>query len=349
MQAAISSAPKPKVLGLLLLLLQWVSYREGELVMDSTNVANVLAALLKEPELTEDEQESVSKATATLMTSTKVSLPLEQTSRLGNLMYATRWKPQIVLDFTLAVASHGLFESHLLPHYTTFCHSMGKLGRPEQAQVLHSLARLVSLKQPIPKCGNDVDSSQVYPVEFSFAARKAPNVKTVPQIIQSILESSVEDAVSEDFHLYVNALVCLPHVRPMDSAKAATLLSGIVRQIAELVDGSSSDEPKTKRARRKAPRPTDFIERLGFVLSLALLGIRHFSSLREDVPWSVVKCIFINESTSQNVFYLRAADFYFTSLFGSGDDELFSTDMLTQLYDVMGQNIYSPFREVSSP
>ena len=310
-------------------------------------MANLLSCLLKEPALTEEEQQTVSKATAVLMMSAKILLPLEQTSRLGNLVYASRWTAQVVLDFTLAVASHNLFESHLLPHYVTFCHSMGKLGRPEKAQALQSLARLIASKRPMPKCGYDVDDSKIYPIDFSFAARKAPSVQSIPQFVQSVLESDVADMAAEEFHLYVDALVCLPHVRPMDASKATALLCKIIRDIAALMCTLSTEEPQTKRAKRKVVRPADFAEKLGFVLSLAILGIRHFSSnLTEDVPWSVMKSIVLEESTSQNVFYLRAADFYLTSLHGTDDGELFSLEMLTQLYDVIGQNIYSPFREV---
>lgn len=341
----INSSAKPGVVGLLVLLLKWISFKEGELVTDSSSVANLLATLVKESDLEEDEQLNTSKAIAALMTLPKISLPLELVSRLVNLVYSSPWKPTIVLEFTLAIASNGLFESHVLPNYTTFCHKLAQTGSANQALILSNLARLVAQKRPLPTNGYDIDGNKTYPIEFSFALRKTPGKTTIPQVIQTILESSVDSMVSEDFHLFVNALVCLTHVRPLERSHGVGVLKKIVYEIAELVEGLSEEEPKAKK--KKTKRPPDFVEKLGFVLSLSMLAIRQFSSnLKEDVPWSVIKSAFLNEVASRNLFYLRAADFYFTAMHEIDDGEFFTLEMLTQLYDVFGVNIQSPFREV---
>jgi hypothetical protein len=344
LQAAIDSSKRPGALGLLLLFQQWVEFREGELITDTLAVSKTLVALLNDQQLDETEQQSVSVTVAELMKSTKVSLPIEQTSKLGHLVFAYHWKPEIVLEFTLQVSTYGFFESHLLPHYITFCHSLGKKDRETRSQLLKNLASLISIKASLPKNGNDMDNFKIYPLEFTFAMRKSSDTDSVPHLIQTILEENLEVMINEDFQTYVNALVCLPHLRPIDSVKAIKVLKKIVKEIADTVE-SNAEEPHTKRA--KTTRPVDYSERLGLVLSLAILGIRHFSSnLEKDVPWQMIKSAFLNETMSTSLFYLRAADFYLTSLHESGNEDTFSLQVLCQVYDVIGQNLGSPYHEV---
>ena len=330
---------------MLLLFQQWVDYREGELVIDTISVSKTLISLLNEQDLYEKEQKSVSVTVAMLMKSTKVSLPIEQTSKLGHLIYAYHWKPEIVLEFTLQVSTYGFFESHLLPHYISFCHSLSKKDRDLRSHLLKNLASLISVKASLPKSGNDMENFKIYPLEFTFAMRKSSDTESVPHnLIQSILERNLETMINEDFQTFVNALVCLPHIRPIDSVKAIKVLKKIIQGIADTVE-TNAEEPHTKRA--KTDRSIDFSERLGLALSLAILGIRHFSSnLEKDVPWQMIKSAFLNETMSTSLFYLRAADFYLTSLHETGNEDIFSLQVLCQVYDVIGQNLGSPYHEV---
>ena len=332
-------------MGLLILFQQWVDQKDGELVTDTLAVSNTLVSLLTEEGLIEEEQKCISSTVAGLMKSPN-KLPIEQTSRLGQLAYAENWKPEIVLDFTLQVSSHGLFESHLLPHYISFCHSLCKKDQNARSLLLKNLASLISVKGCLPKTGLDIGNFKIYPMEFTFAMRRSSDVDSVPHLIQSLLEGNIETMVSDNFPMYVNAIVCLPNIRPIDSSKAMKILKKIIKDIASIVDASNAEEPQTKRA--KTNRPVDFSERLGLILSLAILGVRHFSSnLNEDVPWKIIKSAFLNDAMSTSLFYLRAADFYLTSLHELGNEDIFSLDVLCQVYDVIGKNLGSPYHEVN--
>lgn len=326
---------------------QWINYREGELITDVHNVSNALANLLSEEALSEQEQETVSLTVATLINSAKAQLSLEQISRLGQLSYSNHWKPDTVLDFTLRVCSHGHFDSHILPHYLTYCHSLCKQDHQRHAIVLKSIAKLVTAKAPLPKNGNDIQHFKVYPLEFTFAMRKASETTSVPHLIQTILEKNLETMVIEDFQTYVNALVCLRNVRPVESAKTIKTLKRIITEITAIVEALSSEEPQLKRM--KNSRPSDFPERLGLILGLAILCARHFSSnLKEDLPWAAIKSALLNDTVSSSVFYLRATDFYFTSLRDLECADVFSLETLRQVYDSIGQNIASAYHEVIS-
>lgn len=329
----------------LTLFLQWISFKDGELVNDNAAITNTLASLLNE-KLSEEEQETVASICSTLIMSPKSPLSLEQIARLGTLIYRSSWKPKIVLDFTLKVATNSVFESHLMQHHMTFCHSIGQLNLQEHMQLLDSLARLAIIKNPLPQSGYDIDSYKTYPLDFSFAMRKMPNIQSVPHLIKSLLESSVEQMICENLSFYVNALICLPNVRPIQPIEATEILQRIIQEIAEITKNLDSDEPLSKRP--KTVRPPDFTDKLGLVLSLAVLGTRHFSlNLLENLPWNKMKSAFLSESTSQNVFYLRSIDFYMTSFYDSSEqDTLYSVEVLNQLYEIIGRNIYSPYREV---
>lgn len=345
-QDAVLRSEKPGVLGLLLLFQQWVDYKEGELVSDTYSVTNTLVSLMKEDKLNEAEQRSLSLSVGALLKSPKVILAIEQTATLGQLMYACHWKPELVLNFTLQASTHRCFESHILPHYITFCHSICKGDVEAHSIMLKNLATLIAAKGSLPKSGNDMGSFKIYPLEFTFAIRKSSDSASVPCLIQSILEKGVETMIIEDFEMYVNALICLPNVKPIETIKAKRLLKGIVVQIADTLNSLNAEEPQMKRA--KVLRPSDFSEKLGLALSLAILGLRHFSSnLKEDLPWAVVRPIFLNEDVVSNVFYLRAADYYLTSLLEADGGDIFSLDTLYQIYNAVGQNLGSPFHEVS--
>lgn len=322
-----------------------MEFKEGELVTDSLAVSKTLFALLNEKDLKEEEQISVSATVAALMQSDKVRLPVEQTSKLGQLAYAYHWKPDTVLNFTLGVSSHGFFESHVLPHYISYCHALGKKDQQTRSLMLKNLASLVSIKGSLPKSGYDMRNFKIYPLEFTFAMRKLSDAESVPHLVQSILEGRMETMLNEDFQTYINALVCLPNLRPTDSAKATRILIKIIKEVASAV-GANSEEPQTKRA--KTTYAVDYFERLGLVLSLAILGVRHFSSdLEKDIPWSMIRSAFLNETMSTSIFYLRSADFYLTSLQELGNENTFSLEVLCQIYDVIGQNLGSPYHEVT--
>ncbi|KZS08061.1 Small subunit processome component 20 [Daphnia magna] len=341
---AIKSSNRPGILGLLLLFQLWVEFKEGELVTDSLTVSKTLASLLNEEGLDEEEQKSVSATVAALMQSAKVRLPIEQTSKLGQLAYTYHWKPDTVLDFTLQVSSHGFFESHVLPHYISYCHGLWKKDQGTRSLMLKNLASLISTKGSLPKSGYDMSNFKIYPLEFTFAMRKSSDAESVPDFVQSILESKVETMVNEDFQTYINAIVCLPNLRPIDSGTATRILTKIIKEVANIVE-VNPEEPQTKRA--KITCPVDYSERLGLVLSLAILGVRHFSSdLEKDVPWAMIRSAFLNDTMSTSIFYLRAADFYLTSLYEMDNQNTLSLEVFCQIYDVIGQNLGSPYHEV---
>lgn len=334
-------------MGLLVLFQQWVDFKEGELVSDVIAIYNTMISLLKEEGFQEDEQKTVSSILASLMNSSKVSLSIEQTARLGQLAYAYHWNPELVLDFTLRVSSQGFFESHLLPHYINFCHWLSKKDQDTHALLLKYLASLVAVKGSLPKNGRDIDTFKIYPLEFTFAMRKSSDTVSVSHLIHSVVDGSLETLVSENYQMFVNALVCMPNIRPIETSKVIKVLKRIIKEIALAIEDMKNEEPQTKKL--KSSRPVDFVERLGLVLSLAILGLRHFSSnLKEDLPWATVKSAFLNDDTARNVFYLRAADFYLTSLHELGDEDTFSVDVLCQVYDIIGQNLGSPYHEVNT-
>lgn len=301
---------------------------------------------MKEEKLTFLEQEAIASSVAGLITGAKFNLPIDQTARLGNLMYTCSFTPKVVLDFTLKVGQHSTFESHLLAHYIAYCHSIGKREFSVQNEILENMASLIAIKSPLPKTGNDFLSYQIYPLEFSFAMRKLAGHQGVPAFLREVLEKKVDDMVCTDFRLYINSLVCLPHCRPMEKEKTKELLKSIMQDIADILKSLDDDEPQRKRVKSKeVARPDDFLERLGFVLSLTILAFKNFTDkLQDDLPWSWLEATFLNGAMSHNLFYLRAADFYLTSLHDAG--ESLTSETLIQLYSVIGSNITSPYSEV---
>ena len=185
---------QPGLLGLLVLLHQWMTLRDGSLIVDPIAIANDLAMLPKE-NLNDEEQMAAAETIASLMMCNKIKLPLEQFSRLGLLIYSCRWSLNVVFSFSVKVATHELFESHLLPHYLSFCHSVSKMSSNEHEHLLDSLSRLVATKTAFPKSGNEMENYKLYPMEFSFAMRKAQDGRSVPNIVEEVLQRNVCDLV----------------------------------------------------------------------------------------------------------------------------------------------------------
>ena len=345
--AEVGGSKLPGLLGMLLILKQWVSFREGTLIGDIVAIANTLAAMTKH-QLNENEQQTAAETTAAVMLCAQTKLPLEQFSRLGLLIYSCRWHLKAVLDFSTSIASHELFESHLLPHYLSFCHSITELGPNEHDLLLESLCRLIARKTSFPKAGHEVANYKLYPMEFTFAMRKTSATRSVPHVINGVLGRNLEELVNDKFKLLVSALVCLPNIRPVDEDSAKNLLKRIFFEIVALVEAVDAEagEPQSKRA--KTCRPSDFLERLGFISNLVMLNISHFArDMNEFLPWQAIEKILVNDKSTRNVFFLRAVDFYLTALHQSGHEELFTFEWLSRLYKTIGENISSPYHEVN--
>ena len=342
----VMATKRPGLVGLLVLLHQWMTFRDGSLIVDPIAIANALAMLPKE-NLDEEEQMAAAETMASLMMCNKIKLPLEQFSRLGLLIYSCRWSMNAVFSFSVKVATHELFESHLLPHYLSFCHSVSKMSSNEHEHLLDSLSRLVATKTAFPKSGNEMENYKLYPMEFSFAMRKAQDGRSVPNIVEEVLQKNVKEMINEQFKLFVSALICLPNLKPVDVEKTKTSLKRIIEEIVQLIEieDSVTEEPKSKR-RKTGTKQVDFMEKLGFIASLTVLNGGHFfNDVMDMIPLESVLSLLCHEVTSRNVFFLRAVDIYLTTLHRSGREDLFTFELMSKLYRNIGDNVSTPYRE----
>lgn len=337
--------PNKPNLAVMLLLKQLVTFKEGELVSDSTSVADTLTLLLKE-EFGYYEQCCLSESTAALIMSTKANLSLEQTDKLSRLIYSSCWEPKFVLKFSNLVSAHKIFESHLLPHFILFCHKTSEIVK-EKHVLLDSLTQLIASKNPIPKNGNEITSNK-YPLEFTFAVQKTGNVNGLPKLVENILQQEVEHVLNEEFNSYVCALICYPNIKPVSKSHALNILKKIIGDIARIAESAAQEIAEPQSKRRKTDMPPDFLEKLGFILSLSILSSQHFSdNVPKDLPWEMFESMFMNDVTSHNIFFLRAADFYLTIVHQTGSIDVLTTELMTRVYQGLGHSTSSPNREVS--
>jgi len=194
---------QPGLLGLWVLLHQWMTFQDGSLIVDPKAIANALAMLPK-GDLNEEEQ-MAAETTASLMMCNKIKLPLEQFSRLGLLIYSCRWSLNAVFSFSVKLVTQEFFKFHLLPHYLSLCHSVSKMSSSKHKHLSDSLSRLVATKTAFPKSGNEMDNYKRYPMEFSFAMRKAQDGRSVPNIVEELLQKNVKEMINEQFKLFVSA------------------------------------------------------------------------------------------------------------------------------------------------
>lgn len=327
-----------------MLLQQLIIFKEGELASDSISIANSLAVLIRE-DLGEDEQNSLSESTAALIMSTKANLSLEQTEKLSLLIYSSNWKPKFVLTFSNLVSAHKIFESHLLPHFILFCHKTSEVVK-EKYILLDNLTRLIASKNPIPKNGFEITCNK-YPLEFTFAIQKTGNPLGLPKLVENILQQEVEHVLNAEFSSYICALICYPNIKPVSNSCALNILKKIIEDITRIVKSIAQEVAEPQSKKMKMDRPSDFLEKLGLILSLVILSSRQFTeNLEEDLPWEMLESTILSDATLHNVFFLRAADFYLTIAHQTGSVKTLTIELMTHLYQKIGHSTFSPYHEV---
>ena len=100
-----------KNIALLLLLDQWVTFKEGSLVSDrATSIIRALSSLLRAG-LMNEEQQVVASTVARLLVSPKVDVVLDDVNAVSKLIYSQNCHLSAVLSFSTAVANHRWAES----------------------------------------------------------------------------------------------------------------------------------------------------------------------------------------------------------------------------------------------
>ena len=65
--------------------------------------------------------------------------------------------------------------------------------------LLDSLSGLVATKTAFPKSGHEMENYELYPMEFSFAMRKAQDQRGVRSIVEEVLQRNAENMINEQF------------------------------------------------------------------------------------------------------------------------------------------------------
>ncbi|CAG2053152.1 unnamed protein product [Timema podura] len=190
-------------------------------------------------------------------------------------------------------------------------------------------------------------------------ARKVngPSERNFPQAVLDllILDSSVD--LMERQHDYLHALICLPHLKPLDEDRVAGLLKQLLKHILELL--RCCREGYTVVRSRESHEmdvdvPSDEEEqnrnkRLLFVFSVALEVCAHMlesGTLLEVLELGVLEELLRNVQDIKFVHLLRTLDVLLTSLHLKDKGGVFRANLFEKLFHKLKVNLSSPYSDV---
>nr|CAD7588809.1 unnamed protein product [Timema genevievae] len=278
---------------------------------------------------------------------------------MGVFLYRTQIlsvpSSSLLVQFVERVFHYSGFESLVLPHVLRHCRD--SLATEDGLRKgLCLLTKLVLVKAPLCSSGMELESWERYNLDFDRKVN-TPSERNFPQAVLDllILDSSVD--LMERQHDYLHALICLPHLKPLDEDRVAGLLKQLLKHILELLRCCREDYTVV-RSRESHEMdvdvPSDEEEqnrnkRLLFIFSVALEVCAHMlesGTLLEVLELGVLEELLRNVQDIKFVHLLRTLDVLLTSLHLKNKGGVFRANLFEKLFHKLKVNLSSPYSDV---
>lgn len=305
---------------LLVLIGQTIEYREGKFLYNSAwFVPNFLKYNLED--FSENVQLTYSKIAILLLLSKNLKLSQEHASAVIKKILHLNEK-NILLYYVENVCSCSLFEASILPQFLQFC-----VRSNLDNDCLRVLASLILKKSPLSGSGINLFAWKKYPLDFGSQS----NVVIFETFSNHLQINSAED-ILEKSEVFLNSLICLPH---LVSSNESVIVDKLTKSVALICD-ALKDSTESKK-----------IKNFLFVLNLVLENLVHVSniSVSEEFTILVVDALLPLTSDVNYVLSLKSIDLVLTARKRKDDIPM---EMLQKLHGVMESYFSSEFHEVST-
>ncbi|CAH1799075.1 unnamed protein product [Owenia fusiformis] len=305
-----------------------VEYRSGALVTDASATMQLFSAMLKAGTFKRQCLTQLLDGAASLLLNNSAGAQFEAISKLMQLVYSSSYDHSIIYSFSRKLFPMMHFEKDVLPKLLAFCQKC--ITTPEsKLDTLMFITELLLFKSPLATDASQVNSYTNYLLDFGSAKTRKSKVGTVADYITGLLkEISLKDLVEPSMCSKIwAALVCLPHIRPVDSEACK---KKVVTLFTMATDFTSEDWT------------ADLLPLIG-QLVITMASLMEGKEFLQALPFDTVK--YILEHHPDDVSVLRSADFYFTIASLEGESKLLTPAIASELFPLLQNNISSCYQQ----
>ncbi|XP_022238550.1 small subunit processome component 20 homolog [Limulus polyphemus] len=314
------------------LLMIWIKHKDGQLVSCLEQLVQTMVGLTECEKLPSGSQKLICHVVSNLLLSDQVDLSVYQTKCLVSAIYKSKFERSVLLDCTRTLFDYKMFEKDILPNCILFCqHAIEE----NSEEVLAVLTELVLHKRPLFITAEDFSKWSKFSLDFQKSSvnedrTAGPELPNVPDAILNAIKVD-EEGLDKNLQVLWSALVCLPHLRFLDTEAPQHVRAVLLHLFHMLV------EPKSQGI--------TVLEKIMFVFSQAICT---YSLLQSDETLhgflSVENMTKLIRLYPTSVIILQAFDFYLTHPFQKVKD--IDISILENIFPLMQQNLLSPFHLV---
>ncbi|XP_074650347.1 small subunit processome component 20 homolog [Tubulanus polymorphus] len=234
---------KHRLLQVLLLL---VSHKDGVVIYDVESLCILLVKLLQGDHQDYEVTDVLFNVVSSLLMSPHCKLSITDIPKLISLVFKAKCSRHLQIAFTGRMFSMNMFEKDMLPPLLNFCHTIIS-AKDEEAHidVLALVTELLLLKAPLHVDSSTLDTFHSYMLDFSVVQKGiVRRARTFPSYILSVID---ECNLDQPLNIWA-ALVCLPHIRPIDDKQYNEAVSTAIDKLLTSLETTPESTEDVKEA-----------------------------------------------------------------------------------------------------
>ncbi|KAH3726396.1 hypothetical protein DPMN_052258, partial [Dreissena polymorpha] len=323
-----TSAVVKETVGRLLRLLDiLLTFKGGKVICEPNQIAKVILSLLQSGCFPSEVGQDIVKVTSSLILNANTNLDVSVTTKIIQTVFMTSYPAKLVYTFTKSLYDLALFEKDVLPPFLKYCQKLVAENKPElDEETLGIITDLVVCKCPLLSNGDHLESMDTYILDFGESSVG----RSVPDLVTGILNHSSLD--KENLPRLWAALVCLPHIRPLQKRQA--LIGDLSELTKQLIGQMSHDQ--------SAANETLYL--IGCQALVTMVMLLDNQEVFQHVPVNVITECLCAHST--DVHTLRLADVYFSHAKNQSKDDVLNSDTLMAIFSALQINLSSPHADI---
>lgn len=293
---------------------------QGKFLSNPLPIINLISNLMSS-ELSENLYKIITQIGILILLCSHINLPHENSVSFVKKMISIPY-PEIVTVFVQEVVSCSSFDMIVFPHFiesiTTF-----------DCNIIGALSKICIKKSPLCKNGSDIYTWVKYPIDLGL--KSSSSFSYLMAIINektSFMLESPDDCL--------NALICLPHIKNIDSIEVTAVLKNLISNLISQLNYSHQFHDNIA-----------VIKKTLFCLAVSVESAIHLLK-PENVDEvchtrEMIKALSPFLSDHQCVCSLRILDVILTI---KESEHLLEFEILQELHKKLENNLLSPFHEV---
>ncbi|XP_021355382.1 small subunit processome component 20 homolog [Mizuhopecten yessoensis] len=307
----------------------WLNHWKGAIIRCHDPIATTLLPMLKGACLPVSVGEELVSTVAAFLLHGHSQTAIANTAKLVSAVFKTSYPMEMLFKFATVMLKSKLpiFEKDVLMSLNGYCLKIVESGKEEgREQVLSLYTQILLHKTTLPSKEEDLKNLHVYPLDFGLSGRSK---------FMEFLTSTIDGAgiktwtMKEHRSLVWSAVLCLPHVWPVDNTRdtrinsLTKLMGKVVTQIKKTLDETSTDQ----------------LLFLYYSIIVSLTYLHGDDDLCDKIPVSQITELLKSHST--NIHMLTSANLYLMKASADTHATVLEEDVLLDVFPCLQDNLTS--------